>query len=233
MAAVSPVSGRDLRLLCICTMVEKKQIKGLYVITDVTIRPGLTHEKVARDAVAGGARVIQLRDKTACSLCLYQYSIILRRLTADAGCVFIVNDRVDIALASGADGVHLGDDDIPLNVAREMMGPKAIVGKSVDSLCEAEVAQSAGADYVGFGPIFATNTKLDAGNTRSVAALEELCKRTEVPVVAIGGIDETNIDSIVEAGADAAAVISSVVSHEDMTAASAGLAQAFERRKTN
>jgi thiamine-phosphate pyrophosphorylase len=134
-----------------------------------------------------------------------------------AGCLFIVNDRVDIALATHADGVHLGQDDLPLDVARRLMGKEKIIGLSTHNLLQAQEAEQGGADYIGFGPILGTKTKETGYSPRGLAALREIRGAVKIPIVAIGGITENNVRQVWQAGADAAAIISDLMGAEDVT----------------
>ena len=139
----------------------------LYVITDEKLRKGLTHQQIAQEAVNGGADVIQLRDKGMSGRGLFITACEIRDITRIAGALFIVNDRIDIAIASGADGVHLGQDDLPLFVARQLAPGDFIIGISVGSVTEAVNAEAGGADYVAVSPVFGTGTKPDAGPGKS------------------------------------------------------------------
>lgn len=144
----------------------------------------------------------------------------LIRQYADEMCrLFIVNDRVDIAMASGADGVHLGQSDIPLETARRLMGDDAIIGISVDNVEQAVAAEEGGADYVGVGAVFRTSTKPDAMQGVGLGAVFEVRQAVDIPVVAIGGINRGNIQDVIRAGADSAAVVSAVVAQNDVAAA--------------
>jgi thiamine-phosphate pyrophosphorylase len=134
----------------------------------------------------------------------------LRSITRDFDAALVVNDHPDIALAAEADGVHLGQDDLPLREARKIMGKDAIIGISTHTIEQAIIAQKDGADYIGFGPIFHTTTK-DAGSPQGTDRLREVKKHIDIPVVAIGGINITNIRSVIEAGADAVAVASAIL----------------------
>ncbi len=138
-------------------------IRGLYFITDASGARG--HEEIVREAIAGGARLIQFRDKYLSKDEFRDMAFRLRKITAESGAAFIVNDDMETALACGADGVHLGQDDTPLPVARKIVGNRLIIGISTHSLAQAEAAQEGGADYIGFGPIFKTATK-DAGEAK-------------------------------------------------------------------
>ena len=189
----------------------------LYVITDPMASRGRSHLQVAEAAIAGGADVLQLRDKEAESGRLYRVALQLRKLTRDAGIPFIVNDRLDIALAADADGVHVGQADLPASVVREIMGPARILGVSVDTVEEAILAEKDGADYLGVGPVFeARETKPDAGEPLGVDRIARIRRRCGLPIVAIGGINAENARSVREAGADAAAVISAIGTADDI-----------------
>ncbi len=139
-----------------------------------------------------------------------------RRLTHQAGSLFIVNDRLDIALASQADGVHLGQEDLPLAIARKLMGREKIIGITTHDLEQAREAERGGADYIGFGPIFGTTTKNTGYSPRGLARLREIRRAVKIPIVAIGGITENNVTQAWEAGADAAAIISDLMGAEDI-----------------
>jgi len=205
----------------------KERLTGLYVITDEELLPGRTHVEIARAALAGGAQIVQLRDKHADDRAFYEAALAIRKLTSDAGALFFVNDRVHIAAAVGADGVNVGQTDMPVPAVRAVLGPKAIIGLSCDTLEQALAAQGLGADYVGFGPVFATSTKLDAGPISGLITLREVCRRVELPVVAIGGISAANITEVAAAGAASAAVVSAVVCAQNMTTATIDLIRRF------
>ncbi len=192
----------------------------LYVITDEKGSRGRSHLQVAEAAILGGADVLQLRDKEASSGRLYRVALQLRKLTRDAKIPFIVNDRLDIALAADADGVHVGQSDLPACVVRELMGPARILGVSVDTVEEAVLAEKDGADYLGVGPVFeARGTKPDAGEPVGVDRIARIRRHCRLPIVAIGGIDAGNARKVREAGADAAAVISAIVAEDDIALA--------------
>ena len=192
----------------------------LYVITDEKISRGRSHLQVAEAAILGGADVLQLRDKEASSGRLYRVALQLRKLTRDAEVPFIVNDRLDIALAVDADGVHVGQADLPASVAREIMGPGKILGVSVDTVEEAILAEKDGADYLGVGPVFeARGTKPDAGEPLGVERIARIRRHCRLPIVAIGGINAENVREVREAGAEAAAVISAVAAADDIAQA--------------
>jgi thiamine-phosphate diphosphorylase len=157
-----------------------------------------------------GAKWVQYRDKEKSRREIYKEAIRLRRLTKKFNAVFIVNDYADIALAVDADGVHLGQDDLPIREARRIMGKDKIIGISTHSLEQAKEAEKEGADYIGFGPIFHTTTK-DAGIPKGADMLKEIKRHVQIPVVAIGGINLENLKSVLDAGVDAVAVASAIL----------------------
>jgi hydroxymethylpyrimidine kinase/phosphomethylpyrimidine kinase/thiamine-phosphate diphosphorylase len=203
-------------------------LRGLYVLTDSELRPERAATEIVDAALAGGARIVQLRDKRLATPELVQLARHLAARARAAEALFIVNDRVDMALAADADGVHLGPDDLPPADARRLLGPDAIVGVSVSSVEEArDVAPFA--SYLGIGAIFGSTTKLDAGPPVGVARIAEI--RAAYPrhrTVAIGGIDASNIAEVAASGVDAAAVVSAVVCAPDMRAAATELVGRFE-----
>ena len=189
-------------------------MKGYYFITDSRLSRAGTFSDV-QQAVAAGVEVIQYRCKDGSSAELYAEALALKKICH--GTLFIVNDRVDIALAVEADGVHLGQDDLPLPVARKLLGPGKTIGLSVNSVTEAMQAQSLGADYLGVGPIYSTLTKLDAGPPVGIELIRQIKSAVKLPVVAIGGITLANVAEVVQAGADCVCAISAVVGSEDVT----------------
>jgi thiamine-phosphate pyrophosphorylase len=192
---------------------------GLYVVTDERLSVGLSHTQIAERALAGGADAIQLRDKQLEGRKLMEHARAIRALTKKAGKLFIVNDRLDIALASGADGVHLGQEDMSLADARPLCPKGFLIGVTVHDVTEAREAEKGGADYVGLSPIFATGSKSDAGSACGLDTLRRVRRAVSIPVVAIGGISLANAREALGAGADGLAVISAVVSQPDVEAA--------------
>jgi thiamine-phosphate pyrophosphorylase len=191
----------------------------LYVITDTAIGRGRSHPEQAGLAVEGGADVVQLRDKTLPSSDLLAAAREMRAVTHAADALFIVNDRLDIAIAAGADGVHLGQGDLPAAEARTIVPPDFILGVSVGNAAEASLAVADGADYVALSPTFATGSKADAGPGRGLDMLRTVRSAVSVPLLAIGGIGPANVGEVIRAGADGVAVISAVVAQEDAAGA--------------
>jgi thiamine-phosphate pyrophosphorylase len=203
----------------------------LYVITDEAIAGGLTHAEIAQRAILGGADVIQLRDKACGCRELYRIGRALRTITMKTGTVFIVNDRLDVALACGADGVHLGQDDIRVDVARQIAPPGFIIGISVGTVDEAVRAEEEGADYIAISPVFSTASKNDAGPGRGLDIVREIRRRVSVPVIAIGGINLENVCEVIAAGADGVAVISVVVGSRNIIATARELSKRVSETK--
>ena len=181
---------------------------GLYLVTDDSIEPA-RRQSVVAEALAAGARVVQLRDKRALGGALLREAAALAALCHQYGALLIVNDRADVAVAAGADGVHVGQDDLPLAAARQVVGPDLLVGVSASFPDEAEAAERGGADYVGFGAMYVTATKPDA-EYAGLRLLADVRSRVRAPLVAIGGITLENAPEVFAAGADLVAVVSAV-----------------------
>lgn len=189
-------------------------LDGLCFITDCTYCD-LPFYEMINNVLRAGVRWLQYREKSLPRRQIYENALTLRQLTRTFGATLIINDHADIALAVGADGVHLGQDDLPLKEARKIMGNR-IVGISTHDLAQAKEAESGGADYIGFGPVFHTATK-DAGSPKGAEAVREINKYVSIPLVAIGGINHKNVASVMRAGADAVAV-ATAISKGDLTA---------------
>ncbi|WP_225333086.1 thiamine phosphate synthase [Halomicrobium urmianum] len=204
---------------------------SVYLVTQESRSRDRTTLEVVRAAVDGGVGVVQLREKDLPARRRYELGTEVREITREAGVPLIVNDRVDLAQALSADGVHLGDDDLPVDVAREILGEDAIVGRSVSFVDDARAAEAAGADYLGVGAIYATGSKDDipddeyAVGPERVAAIAEV---VSVPIVGIGGITPDNAAPVVEAGADGVAVISAVTDADDPEATTRDLHEAVQ-----
>jgi thiamine-phosphate pyrophosphorylase len=201
----------------------------LYVITGNAFLNGRSLEEVIRKVISGGADCIQLREKDVSTRELLEMGSVLRRITRENGVPFIVNDRLDIALAVEADGVHLGQDDLPIEAARKIMGPHKIIGISTHDVKEAVAAERAGADYIGLGPVKATQTKLDAEPAIGVEGIREVRRHVSLPIVAIGGIKQGDVADIIRAGATGVAVISAVIGADDVFRASFDMRKEVDR----
>jgi len=203
----------------------------LYVVTDKALAGGRSHAEQARAAILGGATVIQYREKVGNTRQLIAEASAVRDVCRDLGATFIVNDRLDVALAVGADGVHVGQEDMPAISARRLIGPHLLLGVTVGNAAQARQAEADGADYLGTDPVFFTGSKPDAGPPIGVYALAEICRAVHIPVVGIGGINVGNVAQVMQAGAAGAAVISAVVSAPDMSAAARRLREAIRLAK--
>jgi thiamine-phosphate pyrophosphorylase len=206
---------------------HEKRIAGLYVIIDPEALGGRSEGEVCRQAIRGGAKVIQLRDKYRGKVEILATAKQLKEVCTQSDVLFIVNDYLDIAIVSGADGLHLGPGDLPISAARQLLPIDKILGCSTPTLKEALQAESDGADYIAVGSIYPTSSKAGA----IVAGLETLRQIREaitIPIVAIGGIDETNAAAAIEAGADSLAVISAVSGARDVEKAARNLAERME-----
>lgn len=193
-------------------------LKGLYVILDPLASGPKPLGELLREAAAGGARLFQYRNKTDSALIAYRQALHLRQVAADVQALFIVNDRCDLALAVEADGVHLGQDDLPLPLARSLMGSNKLIGISTHREADVQSAIAGDADYLGFGPIFSTASKRDHDPVVGLEGLRRVRTLTRLPIFAIGGITEDNVAAVVEAGADGVAVISALAQASDVAA---------------
>ena len=214
------------RILCRLMVARRLADCKLYVLVGRALCHGSIRE-IARAAIAGGADVIQLRDKPVNDDELLALAAELRNLTDETGRILLINDRPDIAAIVGADGVHLGQHDLPVAEARRLLRPGAIVGKSTHSLAQAKAAVAEGADYIAVGPIFETATK-DAGPTVGTDLLREVAEQVSLPIVAIGGINAENAKSVADAGANLLATCGAVCSAKNPQAAAEAIRQAMQ-----
>lgn len=198
----------------------------LYLCTDRNLMTTETLEESVELAIKGGVSVVQLREKECTSREFYQMAKAVKTITDAYEIPLLINDRVDIALAVGADGVHLGQKDIPVQAARDLLGADKIVGATANTVELAEQAWQSGADYLGVGDIFGTTTKSDTKQI-SLEDLKAIRAAVQIPVVAIGGVNEENISLLRETGVEGAAVISAVVGQKDITAAAERLISNF------
>jgi thiamine-phosphate pyrophosphorylase len=217
---ISRISRRD----------KSERISGLYVILDRQFLAGRDELGMAGQVIEGGARVIQLRDKQSKKRELLLVAQKLRELCSQAGVLFIINDYLDLAMAVDADGLHIGQEDLPLPVVRKELPIDKIVGCSVTTTIQATKAQNEGADYIAVGSIFPTKTKKEA-TVVGVDILKELKRIVSTPLVAIGGINQNNVGEVVSAGADAVAVISAVLGEKDVRRAVQKLVEKMDLAK--
>ena len=201
-------------------------LRGLYMIIDPAVAGERDVLHVAREAIAGGAAIVQWRDKTREKRLQLADVRALANICRGAGVPLIVNDDVDLALAAEADGVHVGQRDLPVAAVRRLVPDGWIVGASTNNAGEARAAKADGADYVSVGNLFGTTSKDDT-RPATLATLREVKAAVGLPVCAIGGINDTNIAEVIAAGADMASVISAVTAAEDPRAAAQRLAAAF------
>lgn len=192
---------------------------GVYLVTDRAACQGRSLLDVAAAAAAGGASMVQLREKQATTREFVELARALMELLRPLGVPLVINDRVDVALAAGADGVHVGQDDMDPRDVRGLLGPDKILGLSVTGADEARAARGMPVDYLGAGPVFATATKKDAGAPQGLSGLATMLALAEVPVVAIGAITTENAASVVAQGASGLAVVSAICSAPDPRAA--------------
>ncbi len=184
---------------------------NLYVISAEKFSRGRGTYNVMEEAIEGGAEVIQLREKEMTAREMVALGKRLRILASKKGAAFLVNDRVDVAVAVNADGAHVGQEDLPIKEARKILGPKKILGVSARNIEEAVKAEEEGADYIGLGPIFPTSSKHDAAPPLGLEILTAVRRQVKIPLVAIGGLNKDNAAVVIKAGADCLAVISAVV----------------------
>lgn len=205
-----------------------KHIGRLHILTDTQLQDKFSHRELTRMAIAGGADTIQFRQKHGSTRELIETALAMKELCARAGIMFIVNDRIDVAMASDADGIHLGQDDFPIELARKLMGGNKIIGGSAGNIEEALKCAADGADYIGFGPVYPTGSKVDAGPVTGIEAMKDISRVVSLPIIAIGGINSENVIEIIRAGAHGIAVISAVCCSEDPIAASRILKEALD-----
>lgn len=199
---------------CLLEMVSR--FPRLYAITDRELT-GLSHAEQVRRLAAGGVRLIQLRDKTAPPRQFYEDAQAAMRVARQSGVTLIINDRVDIALAVAADGVHVGQDDLPPDKARALLGPGRIIGCSTHNLSQARAADRYPIDYIAIGPVFPTSTKSDHQPAVGLELVRQVRQAVTKPLVAIGGITLETAPEVIRAGADAVAVISGLLRAPDIT----------------
>ena len=198
----------------------------LYLVTDSELLKGRKLETIVYQAVRGGVSLVQLREKKASSLDFYMIAKKVKEVTDKFNVPLIINDRIDIALSVDAAGVHIGQEDLPCKIARQILPKDKIIGVSVHNIEEALRAQEDGADYLGCGAVFTTSTKSDVSNL-TIDKLAEIKKAVNIPVVAIGGINKENVSSLRNTNIDGIAVVSAIVGNEDPKLAAENMKSLF------
>jgi thiamine-phosphate pyrophosphorylase len=204
-------------------------MKGLYLVTDRALCGGRRLEDVIRQAVQGGAAIVQLREKELATRPFVEEARHIKGILKPLGVLLIINDRLDVALAAKADGVHIGQDDMPYEIARKWMGPNAIIGLSVETWGDVERAQHMDVDYLGISPVFETPTKTDTKGAWGLAGISRIRQFSRHRLVAIGGLHADNARAIIQAGADAVAVVSAICAASDPLQASRELHTIIEQ----
>lgn len=189
---------------------------SLYLVTDRSFLKDKSIKEAVEEAIKGGVTLVQVREKDASSRDFYNVALEIKQVTDKYKIPLIIDDRVDIAQAVDASGVHLGQNDLPLKKAREILGAEKIIGISVGSVSEAKEAEIGGADYVGIGTIFFTGTKKDIKTPIGIEGLTEIVKSINIPSVAIGGINQDNVKEVLSSGTDGVAVISSILGRDNI-----------------
>jgi thiamine-phosphate pyrophosphorylase len=213
-------------------MYERQKIDySLYLVTDRVLSLGRSNLEVIEAAVSGGVTLVQLREKEASTQDFYQEGLNIKDYLEAARIPLIINDRIDIALALDADGVHLGQEDMPVDVARKILGPCKIIGASAFTTQEAVAAESMGADYLGLSPIFVTTTKPELVAEIGLEGISSLKRAVKIPIVGIGSMHQSNVYEAVRAGLDGVAVVSAICSQEDPKAAAAAIKAEVMRAK--
>lgn len=204
---------------------------SLYLVTDQKLSKGRSHEFIVEEAVKGGVTVVQLREKDTSSREFYKLAKSLMSLLKPLNIPLIINDRLDIALAVDADGLHIGQSDLPYPVARKLMGEDKIIGLSVETIEQAREANNLDVDYIGLSPVFLTKTKFDIQTPIELLGIKEISSFTKHKTVAIGGINSFNAASVITNGADGIAVVSAIVSHEHPQQAAYNLKTLIEKSR--
>lgn len=201
----------------------------LYLCTDRALSLGRPILNAVKDAIAGGVTMVQLREKDISTLDFYGLARAVQSITKAHHIPLVINDRLDIALAVGAEGVHLGQSDLPIRAARALAGNRLFIGVSAQTVDDALMAHAGGADYLGIGPVFPTGSKPDAGEAIGLERLRAICAASPIPVIGIGGIGLHNIEETMKTGVAGVAVISAILSQEDIRTAAEGLRRSVER----
>ncbi len=205
-------------------------MQGVYLVTDRGLCRNRPLQEIVLQAIQGGVAYIQLREKELSTRDFVEEAVAVKKMLAPHQVPLIINDRIDVALACGADGIHIGQEDMPYPTARRLLGEKAIIGLSVETWADVEAAELLAVAYIGVSPVFATPTKTDTKEPWGLAGLKKIKSFSRHPVVAIGGIHETNARDVVAAGADCLAVVSAICSADDPAAATRKILMSFNQK---
>jgi thiamine-phosphate pyrophosphorylase len=204
---------------------------SLYLVTDRRSAGVNSLSDVVKAAINGGVTIVQYREKNASTVEMVRFAVKLHKITKAKGIPLIINDRIDVALAVDAEGLHVGQEDMPAGNARKIIGPGKLLGVSAKTLKEASSAVKDGADYLGVGDIFGTTSKKDAGEPIGLKMLKEISDSVAIPIVGIGGITKANAGSVIESGADGIAVISAIIGRPDPEKEARELMEIIRKRK--
>ena len=209
---------------------KKKLDYSVYLVTDRDLMSTETLEEAVEQAIKGGCTLIQLREKNCSSLDFYNTAVNVKKITDKYNVPLLINDRLDIALAVHADGVHVGQSDLPCSVVRKIIGENKIIGVSAGNLKDALKAQEDGADYIGVGAMYATGTKKDADPT-SMEELKKIRENVSIPIVVIGGINKDRVKDFDGIGIDGLAIVSAIIAKKDICKAASEIKDMFENIK--
>ena len=204
---------------------------SLYLVTDRGLARGRSTFEVVKAAVSGGVTCIQLREKDCSTLEFIEQAVAIKNFLETRQIPLIINDRLDVALAVGADGIHLGQTDMPLGIAKKIAGPSMLIGISAESVQDAIEAENSGADYLGVSPIYATPTKTDTAPPLELQGLREIRSRVKIPLVGIGGLNKSNAAEVIQNGGDGVAVVSAIVAADDPELAARTLKQIIDEAR--
>lgn len=202
---------------------------SLYLVTDREILKGRDLKKAVEDSIKGGVTIVQVREKDISTREFYDVALSVKQVTDYYKVPLIINDRLDIAQAVNASGVHLGQSDMELTIARKILGQDKIIGISAGTAEEAKIAEKNGADYIGAGAIFFTGSKKDIDTPIGTEGLNKVCTSVNIPVVAIGGVNSENAEAVLKAGADGLSVISAILGYDDVKVAASKLKSALKK----
>ncbi len=212
--------------------VKKRNVDyALYLVTDRGLARGRSTPEIVRAAVFGGVTCVQLREKECPTREFIEQALAIKNFLEARQVPLIINDRLDVALAVAADGVHLGQSDMPLEMARKIAGRSLLIGISAESVQDAVAAEKSGADYLGVSPIFTTPTKTDTAPPLGLEGLREIRRRVRIPLVGIGGLNKSNAAEVICHGADGIAVVSAIVAADDPEASARQLKKIIDEAK--